>query len=78
MNYAAPPLRPPVLEAMKNDQAVIARIIKSYKMMLDFYGMQLLSEETGLVARAESQEKRRKQYRNLEGEYNGLTSATRS
>lgn len=47
-------------------------------MMLDFYGMQLLSEETGLVARAESKEKRRKQYRNLEGEFSDLKSATHS
>ena len=37
---------------MKADAQVIRRILQSYKIMLEFYGMQLQSEETGLLGRA--------------------------
>ena len=42
--------------------AVIGRVIKSYTMMLDFYGMRLLSHETGLIGRSENYASR---YHNL-------------
>lgn len=37
---------------MKADPLIIERILTSYKLMLDFYGMQLVSPESGLVDRS--------------------------
>lgn len=36
------------------DMIVKKRLLKSYKLMLDFYGIRLVSEETGEVKRAEN------------------------
>lgn len=57
------------IRAMKADPAVIERIIASYKLMLDFYGMRLVSADTGLVARILPPQKYQKHYRNLVREY---------
>ena len=65
MNYQSQPLQLHELEAMKADKEVVARFVKSYELMLDFYGMQLVSVETGLVSRAEPQQKRVQRYNNL-------------
>jgi hypothetical protein len=68
VNAEAPPLRPDIIERMKSDEEIVARVIKSYEMMLDFYGMRLLSAETGLLTRVEPDEKRVAQYNNLASE----------
>ncbi|KZT23460.1 hypothetical protein NEOLEDRAFT_1157332 [Neolentinus lepideus HHB14362 ss-1] len=52
MNYESQPLQTHELESMKNDATIINRIIHSYRLMLDFYGMRLESEETGLLSRS--------------------------
>ncbi|PPQ76388.1 hypothetical protein CVT26_015377 [Gymnopilus dilepis] len=52
MNYESQPLQVHEINAMKSDPVIIERIIESYKLMLDFYGMRLISAETGLVGRA--------------------------
>ncbi|KAI6114427.1 opioid growth factor receptor conserved region-domain-containing protein [Pisolithus sp. B1] len=52
MNFAAQRLMPHELSAMRADAEVMRRIVRAYTMMLDFYGMRLQSEETGLVGRA--------------------------
>jgi len=52
MNWGAKPLQSHERDAMRADPAVIARVIKSYELMLDFYGMQLLDQETGLLSRS--------------------------
>jgi len=52
MNYESQPLQVHEVNAMKADPVIIERIIESYKLMLDFYGMRLNSSETGLVGRA--------------------------
>ncbi|KAF8903124.1 opioid growth factor receptor conserved region-domain-containing protein [Gymnopilus junonius] len=52
MNYESQPLQAHEIDAMKADPVVIQRVTESYKLMLDFYGMHLVSEETGLVGRA--------------------------
>jgi len=54
MNFSAMPLEPHEIDKMKGSPTVIERIIKSYTMMLDFYGMRLLSHETGLIDRSEN------------------------
>ncbi|KAF7980475.1 hypothetical protein HWV62_37954 [Athelia sp. TMB] len=62
MNYQAQPLQVHEITKMKADHGVIQRLIKSYRLMLDFYGMQLESEETGLIARSSNYAPR---YRNF-------------
>ena len=52
MNWGAKPLQPHERDTMRADPAVIARVIKSYELMLDFYGMQLLDQDTGLLSRS--------------------------
>lgn len=52
MNYEAQPLQPHEIQKMTADATVIKRLIQSYELMLDFYGMQLVSSDTGLVARS--------------------------
>ena len=41
-------------QAIKNNPAAKARVLKSYEMMLDFYGIKLKSPETGEVERADN------------------------
>ncbi|KDR82797.1 hypothetical protein GALMADRAFT_238346 [Galerina marginata CBS 339.88] len=52
MNYESQPLQTHEIQDMQADPVVIARVIGSYRLMLDFYGMRLVSAETGLVDRA--------------------------
>ncbi|KAL1743171.1 opioid growth factor receptor conserved region-domain-containing protein [Schizophyllum fasciatum] len=65
VNYEAQPLQRHELEAMKADSDIVDRLIKSYKLMLDFYGMRLVSEETGLLDRALPPRNHEARYRNL-------------
>lgn len=66
MNYQAQPLQPHEIQKMKADPTVVRRVIKSYRLMLDFYGMELLSSETGLLKRSGNYAAR---YHNLLREY---------
>ncbi|KAJ4481997.1 opioid growth factor receptor conserved region-domain-containing protein [Lentinula aciculospora] len=65
MNYESQPLQPHELEALKSDPNAIGRIVSSYKLMLDFYGMRLVSLETGEVNRSLLPGNHRERYRNL-------------
>lgn len=65
MNYESQPLQMHEIRAMKADPIVVARIIESYKLMLDFYGMRLVSADTGLVARVLPPRAYKGRYRNL-------------
>ena len=65
MNYESQPLQMHEREAMRADDDVVERVVQSYRMMLDFYGMQLKDTETGLLARAEPERKWTDQYRHL-------------
>ncbi|KIM61978.1 hypothetical protein SCLCIDRAFT_1215597 [Scleroderma citrinum Foug A] len=65
MNFLAQRLTPHEISAMKADAQVMHRIIKSYSMMLEFYGMRLQSEETGLLGRALPPQNCSSRYRNL-------------
>lgn len=62
MNYQAQPLQPHEISKMKADPNVIKRLLTSYRLMLDFYGMQLVSDDTGLIVRSPNHAAR---YRNL-------------
>nr|GAT60172.1 predicted protein [Mycena chlorophos] len=52
MNYESQPLQPHEIAGIKEDTTSMKRLLTSYRLMLDFYGMQLVSEETGLVDRS--------------------------
>ena len=62
MNYEAQPLQKHEITTIKADPKVTERLERSYEMMLGFYGMQLVSKETGELRRADNWEDR---YRNL-------------
>lgn len=62
MNFEAQPLQKHEITAMKEDPQVLERLERSYEMMLGFYGMELVSKETGELRRAANWEER---YRNL-------------
>lgn len=49
---------------MRNNDEIICRVVRSYKMMLGFYGMRLLSD-TGLLARTLLPRDFKSRYRNL-------------
>ncbi|TFK74812.1 hypothetical protein BDN72DRAFT_759034 [Pluteus cervinus] len=65
MNFESQPLQPQEIAAMKADPAILGRIVKSYQLMLDFYGMQLVSPDSGLVARVQPPQKCASRYLNL-------------
>ena len=49
---------------MRNNEEIICRLVNSYEMMLDFYGMCLLSN-TGLLGRSLPPQDFKSRYRNL-------------
>ncbi|XP_075207894.1 uncharacterized protein LOC142312790 [Anomaloglossus baeobatrachus] len=62
VNPYARPLTPAEITRMKADEDVRWRLLESYKLMLGFYGILLLDENTGEVSRAENWKER---YHNL-------------
>ncbi|KAK1799557.1 hypothetical protein P4O66_000438 [Electrophorus voltai] len=62
MNFYAYPLTAKEIKLFREDKDVKERLLKSYKLMLDFYGIKLVDEESGEVTRAENWEK---QFENL-------------
>lgn len=53
MNFQAQPLQGHEIETIKADPEAVNTVLGSYRLMLDFYGMQLISDETGLLARVD-------------------------
>jgi hypothetical protein len=66
MNYDSQPLQPHEVEVMRASPEIMERFKRSYSMMLKFYGMTLVDEETGLIARSSTNFESR--YRNLVSE----------
>ncbi|KAJ8080452.1 hypothetical protein PM082_017285 [Marasmius tenuissimus] len=62
MNFQSQPLQPHEINAMKSNPQIIERLKKSYELMLDFYGMRVVSFETGELSRSENYKQR---YKNL-------------
>ncbi|CDO69993.1 hypothetical protein BN946_scf184973.g3 [Trametes cinnabarina] len=62
MNYEAQPLQKHEIAAMKADGTILERLHRSYTIMLGFYGMELVSRDTGELRRALDWEER---FRNL-------------
>lgn len=65
MNYQAQPLQLHERDTMRADSAIVNRVITSYRLMLDFYGMKLVSEDTGLLDRVTAPRNYAHRYRNL-------------
>ncbi|KAJ3567042.1 hypothetical protein NP233_g6618 [Leucocoprinus birnbaumii] len=65
MNWESQPLQLHEIETMKANPEIMSRIVKSYELMLDFYGMRLLSQETGLLGRVLPPRNFEARYRNL-------------
>lgn len=65
MNYESQPLQVHELESMRLDLDIIKRIVSSYELMLDFYGMRLVSLETGEVERSLPPRNFAARYKNL-------------
>lgn len=70
MNWESQPLQPHEIEGMSANTEIIERVVRSYEMMLDFYGMRLLSRETGLLGRSLPPRDYESRYKNLVSEYN--------
>jgi hypothetical protein len=48
VNFSANRLQKHELKAIRADPVIRARVIRSYEMMLDFYGMVLVDRDTGM------------------------------
>lgn len=54
MNFRAKPLTCQEIEALKKSEEVMERFIRAYRLMLRFYGIILVNQETGELERAEN------------------------
>ncbi|EJF57082.1 hypothetical protein DICSQDRAFT_129667 [Dichomitus squalens LYAD-421 SS1] len=58
MNFEAQPLQKHEIADMKADPKIIERLERSYEIMLGFFGMELVSKETGELRRVQKWEER--------------------
>ncbi|XP_060913317.1 opioid growth factor receptor-like protein 1 [Labrus mixtus] len=58
VNYMASELTKKEIEAFKKNEDAKRRLVESYELMLGFYGMRLVSKETGEVKRADNWKER--------------------
>jgi len=75
MNPQAQPLSKYESELFKKDSELQKKFIKSYKLILDFYGMKLIDEKTGKINRNENNYKHR--YYNLNNSFHNYLRITR-
>ncbi|XP_078334789.1 opioid growth factor receptor-like protein 1 isoform X2 [Crassostrea virginica] len=54
MNFHAQELQGHEINAIMDDSEAFGRVLRSYEMMLDFYGMELSDKETGKISRAKN------------------------
>eukprot|EP00667_Euglena_gracilis_P019981 EG_transcript_21510 len=73
-NYDSQELQLHEAKAIAETPACLERVRRSYEMMLDFYGMQLVNSETGEVRRSDGY---RPQYDNLDASGHNLLRITR-
>ncbi|KAH8921229.1 hypothetical protein BT69DRAFT_1320928 [Atractiella rhizophila] len=64
MNFESQPLMVHELEEMRSTPEIVDRVRRSYELMLDFYGMSLTCQKTGLLSRSSSSNQSSR-YRNL-------------
>ncbi|CAF0756255.1 unnamed protein product [Adineta ricciae] len=51
LNWSAQPLQKHEIEAIKSDPKALKRLLESYRMMLGFYGFELVDEQSGQIRR---------------------------
>lgn len=73
VNFESQPLQAHEIRSMKADPVIIERVMVSYELMLDFFGMRLVSRDSGLVDRALPPRNFSARYRNLVRQYYHLT-----
>lgn len=78
MNWESQPLQLHEIKAMKADAVIMQRVVRSYELMLDFYGMRLISRETGLLGRVLPPRDYETRYRNLVSKWKCNCSYTRN
>jgi hypothetical protein len=79
MNFASQPLQRHEIRLMRAEPTIIQRVLQSYRLMLDFYGMRLVSADTGLIERVLPPRNYEARYQNLLRESrNGLPENTHS
>lgn len=52
LNQFSQPLQRHEISIMKENPEIIERLLTSYKLMLDFYGLQLINEDTGCIGKS--------------------------
>ncbi|KAM0753109.1 hypothetical protein T439DRAFT_323736 [Meredithblackwellia eburnea MCA 4105] len=81
VNFASQPLELAERDAIKQDLVAMDRLLQSYELMLDFYGLRLVSFKTGQVARSEtlapSPQSWKVRYQNLERNMHNFLRITR-
>ncbi|XP_053385085.1 opioid growth factor receptor-like protein 1 [Mercenaria mercenaria] len=78
MNPSAQPLREHEAKAIREDEVASARVLMAYRMMLDFYGMRLVSRNTGAVARSDNWQDRYKHLNRSTHNYRRITRIIQS
>lgn len=74
MNVHAQVLQKHEARIMRSDPSILKRIIESYKLILGFYGIELVDLETGKLRRAENYADR---YKNLNAKPHNYLRITR-
>lgn len=78
MNPYAQPLREHEAKAIREDDMASARVLMSYRMMLDFYGMRLVNPIVGKVIRSENWQERYKHLNRSTHNYRRITRIIKS
>ncbi|KAL4224936.1 hypothetical protein ACF0H5_015632 [Mactra antiquata] len=74
LNMHAQELQLHEIEKLKKNKTARKRVLTSYKMMLDFYGMELLNEKDGIIGRADNW---RDRFQHLNRSYHNYLRITR-
>ncbi|XP_052234368.1 opioid growth factor receptor-like protein 1 [Dreissena polymorpha] len=74
-NFSAQQLYPHEAETIRNDDVMNARVLRAYKMMLDFFGMELVDERSGMIRRCAANWKER--YAHLNTSFHNCMRITR-
>ncbi|XP_060581361.1 uncharacterized protein LOC132737980 isoform X1 [Ruditapes philippinarum] len=74
LNWHAQELQLHEIKKIQRSKKAMQRILKSYKMMLDFYGMELENEEDGTIVRGDNW---RDRFRHLNRSFNNYLRITR-
>ena len=75
LNHMAQPLQKHEIQVLKKDKDAMKRLIKSYELMLDFFGMKLVDRDSGKIGRSDKSQKQ--QYKLLNYSFHNYLRITR-